>query len=137
MPLPRPAPGTMRWWVVGVLGVAAMTAFVIWSGLRSTVGAVTPEVTGYRVLSDSSIEVDYRVLRPADRALTCVVTALDERKGVVGTVTAVSHGAGGELLVLAGPDGELLVPFVKAIVPTVDLVGGRVVLDPPEGLLDP
>ena len=56
---------------------------------------------------------------------------------VVGTVTAVSHGAGGELLVLAGPDGELLVPFVKAIVPTVDLAGGRVVLDPPEGLFDP
>ncbi len=56
---------------------------------------------------------------------------------VVGTVTSVSHGAGGELLVLAGPDGELLVPFVKAIVPTVDVAGGRVVLDPPEGLFDP
>ena len=57
---------------------------------------------------------------------------------VVGTVTAVAHGAGGELLVVEPPDGgELLVPFVTAIVPTVDLAGGRVVLDPPEGLLDP
>jgi 16S rRNA processing protein RimM len=28
------------------------------------------------------------------------------------------------------------VPFVHAIVPTVDLPGGRVVLTPPEGLLD-
>ena len=57
---------------------------------------------------------------------------------VVGTVTAVQHGAGGELLVVEPPDGgELLVPFVTAIVPTVDLAGGRVVLDPPEGLLDP
>ncbi|NMO90024.1 ribosome maturation factor RimM [Actinomycetospora sp. TBRC 11914] len=57
---------------------------------------------------------------------------------VVGTVVAVSHGAGGELLVLEPPGGgELLVPFVKAIVPTVDVAGGRVVLDPPEGLLDP
>ena len=27
-------------------------------------------------------------------------------------------------------------PFVRAIVPTVDLEGGRVVLTPPEGLLD-
>lgn len=27
-------------------------------------------------------------------------------------------------------------PFVKAIVPAVDVPGGRVVLDPPEGLLD-
>jgi 16S rRNA processing protein RimM len=57
---------------------------------------------------------------------------------VVGTVTAVLHGAGGELLVVEPPEGgELLVPFVTAIVPTVDLAGGRVVLDPPEGLFDP
>jgi 16S rRNA processing protein RimM len=56
----------------------------------------------------------------------------------IGTVTAVRHGAGGELLVIDGGDqGELLVPFVKAIVPTVDVAGGRVVLDPPEGLFDP
>lgn len=57
---------------------------------------------------------------------------------VVGTVRAVVHGPGGELLVLARPDRpDALVPFVTAIVPTVDLDVGRVVLDPPEGLLDP
>jgi 16S rRNA processing protein RimM len=28
------------------------------------------------------------------------------------------------------------VPFVSAIVPTVDLAGGRLVVDPPEGLLE-
>jgi 16S rRNA processing protein RimM len=55
----------------------------------------------------------------------------------VGTVTAVVHGAGGELLTVARPGrGELLVPFVTAIVPEVDLAGGRLVLDPPEGLLE-
>jgi 16S rRNA processing protein RimM len=31
-------------------------------------------------------------------------------------------------------DREVLVPFVAAIVPTVDLAAGRVVIDPPEGL---
>lgn len=56
---------------------------------------------------------------------------------VVGVITAVRHGAGGELLVIEGAQaGELLIPFVTAIVPTVDLAGGRVVLDPPEGLLE-
>lgn len=57
---------------------------------------------------------------------------------VVGTVREVMHRPGGELLVLAregAPDA--LVPFVRQIVPMVDLAGGRVVLDPPEGLLDP
>jgi 16S rRNA processing protein RimM len=55
----------------------------------------------------------------------------------VGTVREVVHGPGGELLVLARPDApDALVPFVRAIVPTVDLAGGRVVLTPPEGLLD-
>lgn len=57
---------------------------------------------------------------------------------VVGTVREVVHGPGGELLVLARPDlPEALVPFVHAIVPTVDIDGGHVVLTPPEGLLDP
>ncbi len=56
---------------------------------------------------------------------------------VVGTVADVIHGPGGELLVLhrAGA-ADALVPFVRAIVPTVDLAGGRLVLTPPEGLLD-
>ena len=87
MPLPRLAPGTMRWWIVGVLGVGAMVAVVIWYGLAANVGAVVPEVTAYRVVSDSQLEVDYRLTRPADRAVTCTITGLDARKGVVGTVT--------------------------------------------------
>jgi 16S rRNA processing protein RimM len=33
--------------------------------------------------------------------------------------------------------GEYLVPFVKAIVPEVDIRAGLLVIDPPPGLLDP
>ena len=55
----------------------------------------------------------------------------------VGTVREIVHGPAGELLVLARPElPDALVPFVQAIVPTVDLDGGRIVLTPPEGLLD-
>ncbi|ALE76482.1 16S rRNA processing protein RimM [Pseudonocardia sp. EC080625-04] len=55
-----------------------------------------------------------------------------------GTITDVVHGPGGSLLVVTRPAGhEAMVPFVGEIVPEVDLEGGRVVLDPPEGLLDP
>jgi 16S rRNA processing protein RimM len=54
----------------------------------------------------------------------------------VGTVREVVHGPGGELLVLVR-DGaaDALVPFVRDIVPEVDVPGGRLVLTPPEGLL--
>ena len=55
----------------------------------------------------------------------------------VGVVTDVLH-YGQDLLVVQGADGaEHLVPFVKAIVPEVDVVAGLLVIDPPPGLLDP
>jgi 16S rRNA processing protein RimM len=54
----------------------------------------------------------------------------------LGEVAAVRH-EGADLLVVRRTDGaELLVPFVTAIVPTVDLAGRVVVVDPPEGLLE-
>jgi 16S rRNA processing protein RimM len=57
----------------------------------------------------------------------------------VGVVTDVLHH-GQDLLVVRrtdSQDGESLVPFVKAIVPEVDVNAGVLVIDPPPGLLDP
>jgi 16S rRNA processing protein RimM len=55
----------------------------------------------------------------------------------VGAVTDVLH-YGQDLLVVRHPDGEeYLVPFVRAIVPEVDVAAGLIVIDPPPGLLDP
>ena len=57
----------------------------------------------------------------------------------VGVVSDVLH-YGQDLLVVRGAElagGECLVPFVKAIVPEVDVAGGVLVIDPPPGLLDP
>ncbi len=56
----------------------------------------------------------------------------------VGVITDVLH-YGQDLLVVRRADGqrgECLVPFVKAIVPEVDVRGGVVVIDPPPGLID-
>ena len=55
---------------------------------------------------------------------------------VIGTVTAVRHEAQDLLVVRRAEGGEALIPFVAAIVPTVDLAGGFLVVDPPEGLLE-
>ncbi len=55
----------------------------------------------------------------------------------LGEVVRVDHGPGHDMLVLRLVDGrQALVPFVRAIVPEVDVPGGRLVLTPPEGLLD-
>jgi 16S rRNA processing protein RimM len=59
---------------------------------------------------------------------------------LVGTVTGVLH-TGQDLLAVTPAPGtsrqaEVLVPFVAAIAVEVDLAGGRLVIDPPPGLLD-
>jgi 16S rRNA processing protein RimM len=56
---------------------------------------------------------------------------------VIGTVAAVTHHDEQDTLVVQrGPDAEVLVPFVTAIVPTVDVGGGYVVVADVPGLLD-
>ncbi len=57
----------------------------------------------------------------------------------LGEVTRLDAGAAQDLLVVRPTGGgpEVLVPFVTALVPEVDVAGGRVVLDPPGGMFDP
>jgi 16S rRNA processing protein RimM len=52
----------------------------------------------------------------------------------VGVLREIRH-FGQDLLVIDSPVGEVLVPFVTAIVPEVDVSGGRIVINPPPGLL--
>jgi 16S rRNA processing protein RimM len=69
---------------------------------------------------------------------------VEQRDGTaLGTVVDVLHLPHGDVLAVdrprrgTGPRGpELLIPFVKAMVPVVDLAGQRAVVDLPEGLLD-
>ena len=55
----------------------------------------------------------------------------------VGEVVDVLHLPGGDVLVVRRPTGtETLIPFVRAIVPTVDLAARTLVVTPPPGLLE-
>ncbi|SOD74205.1 16S rRNA processing protein RimM [Jatrophihabitans sp. GAS493] len=54
----------------------------------------------------------------------------------LGAIKDVVHAPGSEYLVLLHEEREVLVPFVAEIVPTVDVAAGRVIVDPPEGLLE-
>lgn len=65
------------------------------------------------------------------------LTAVTPAGETLGEVTRIDHAPASDMLVLRRPEGHTaLVPFVKAIVPEVDLAGGRVIVDPPEGLFD-
>ena len=61
---------------------------------------------------------------------------------VVGTIEGNLGGSAQEILIIRGADGtpragkQILVPAVEGILLTVDLAAKRVVIDPPEGLLD-
>ncbi len=55
----------------------------------------------------------------------------------LGTVTAIeNHGAGDLLEIAPAGASAYLVPFTRAIVPVVDIAAGKIVVDPPPGLLD-
>jgi 16S rRNA processing protein RimM len=55
---------------------------------------------------------------------------------VVGKVIRVDHLPAQDLLAIETSSGEVLVPFVKQIVPLVDIKKGQVVLTPPAGLFE-
>lgn len=55
----------------------------------------------------------------------------------LGQVKAVHDFGAGDTLEIERPDAPpVMVPFTRAVVPVVDLEGGRLVIDPPPGLLD-
>lgn len=64
----------------------------------------------------------------------CTVVLTDGSE--VGEVTDVIVRPAQDLLQIETPRGERLVPFVGEIVTEVDAQGRRIVMDPPQGLLD-
>ena len=66
------------------------------------------------------------------------LAAYDEGGTPLGRVAGLVHGGAQDLLRIATPDHrEALVPFVKALVPEVDVAGGRVVIADRPGLVTP
>ena len=64
------------------------------------------------------------------------LTVVDAAGATLGQVSAITHGAQDLLIVRREGQAELMVPFVRELVPEVDLDAGRVVTDLPDGLLD-
>jgi len=93
VPIPRPAPGTVRWWVLGTFGILLGCALAVWFGLASTVGKPTWTNMSYHVNDDRTVDVTYIVSRPIGRDVTCVIRAMDKGFGTVGQVTVEIPGS--------------------------------------------
>ena len=103
-----------------------------------------PDRTGAESLRGTRLVVDSADVLPApdeDDVFTEEqlrgLAVVDPAGTVLGSVGGLELGAAQDRLVILLPDGrEAQVPFVAALVPEVDLEGGRVVVDAPPGLLD-
>ncbi|HYI44575.1 MAG TPA: ribosome maturation factor RimM [Actinomycetota bacterium] len=81
---------------------------------------------------------DRRELDPgeywAGEVIGCVVVLQDGT--TVGEIRDVIPGSAHDLLSVHTSNGNRLIPVVKELVVSVDVPGRRVVIDPPDGLLD-
>ena len=107
--------------VIGIKGVETMNDAIALAGLELRVPieelAELPEGTFYH-----------------HELVGCqVVTGGGE---TVGTVEKVEGTPAGSLLVVAGSKGEILIPLIMTICRTIDIAGKRIVIEPPDGLLE-
>jgi 16S rRNA processing protein RimM len=65
------------------------------------------------------------------------LAAMTEGGARLGTVRAVEDHGAGAFLVIEGEGREHLLPFTHAVVPVVDIAGGRVTVVPPDEIIVP
>jgi 16S rRNA processing protein RimM len=107
--------------VIGIAGVETMNDADVLSGLelRVPVDRLTPLPAGTFYRHD---------------LIGCRVETRDGRR--VGLVRDVEGTMGGSRLVIDGGSGDVLVPLVDAICTLVDPAAKRIVIDPPDGLIE-
>jgi 16S rRNA processing protein RimM len=66
--------------------------------------------------------------------IDCSVVTSDG--ALIGRVTSVEGNACGSRLVVQGRGGEILIPLAEGICVDVDVAGRKIVVEPPDGLLD-
>ena len=106
-----------RWWLVGVLGCAAMLAVITWFAISATSGRLAWQTHSYDVRERTAVQVTFDLHRPAGLAVTCRLTALDERFGTVGSL---------DVAIPAGPARSVRsTATIRATAPTVTGIVSR------------
>lgn len=116
---------------------------------RAVKGGFSARLSGVRSKEDADALNGTRLFAPRDRlpalpddeyyhADLIGLLVVDPGGAEIGKVKAVLNHGAADLLELTVPGGSktVLLPFTLAVVPTVDVGAGRIVADPPEGLLE-
>ena len=82
---------------------------------------------------DMSEEAAYEDEYHVQQLIGCDVVLESGEK--IGVLTDVLNLPGQDLLAIAAPDREILIPFVAEFVPDVDIEGRKITVVPPPGLL--
>ncbi len=107
--------------IVGLAGVETMNAAEALAGAELRVG------------TDALQSLPAGAFYHHDLIGCAVETPQGER---IGPVTRVEGSGAGSRLVVDGRGGEILIPLVEGICVGVDIAARRIVVEPPEGLLD-
>ena len=104
-------------------------------------------IDGVQTMNDAEALAGYELRVPVERLaklpagtfyrhdlVGCRVETMDGRE--VGIVSGVEGDIGSSRLVIAGARGEVLVPLASEICRSIDAAGKRIVIAPPDGLLD-
>jgi len=99
-----------------------------------SINAAQPLIGSTLLISDDALDP----LEPGQYYHYQVIgfAVVDLDGAVVGTITGTLSTAGGELYVVRGADKEHLIPAVKEIIEKVDFDDRKVIVNPPQGLLD-
>ncbi|WP_432546784.1 DUF4307 domain-containing protein [Kineococcus sp. SYSU DK004] len=101
----RRRPGARPWWrrplplAGAVLGALALLAWMAWAAVVQTRGPAATEVA-HRVVDDSTAELRFAVTRDPGTAVTCAVSAANDRNTEVGLVEVQVPPGGGRTVEL-------------------------------------
>ncbi|TVQ54310.1 MAG: 16S rRNA processing protein RimM [Rhodobacteraceae bacterium] len=115
---------------------------------RPVPGGFAARLSGVLTREDAEALKGARLYAPRDRLpalpddefyhADLIGLAVFDAGGVaLGAVRAVQNFGAGDFLEIGGGPKPLLLPFTRAVVPTVDLSAGRIVADPPEEIVAP
>lgn len=108
-------------WLIGVEGVASMEDADVFRGVELRIPEEARKTLGPN---------EYYL----DDLIGCEVRTVGGEP--VGRVQTVYTGTASALLGVDREGAEVLVPLVPSMCPEIDVAGKRIVVDPPEGLLD-